>query len=36
MGSIDVPTDTTLALHIFTAFKGDYYALGDGVPQNER
>ena len=35
MGSIDAPTETRLALHIFTAFKGDYYELGDGVPRNE-
>jgi hypothetical protein len=35
-GAIDNPTGTKLALHIFTADKGDYYEIGDGVPQNER
>ncbi|MBP1850120.1 GFA family protein [Rhizobium halophytocola] len=33
MGAFDAPTGTTLALHIFVADKGDYYALADGVPQ---
>jgi len=36
MGAFDAPTDTRLALHIFTAEKGDYYEIGDGLPQNER
>lgn len=36
MGVFDNPTDTKLALHIFTADKGDYYDIGDGVPQNAR
>lgn len=35
-GAIDNPTGTTLALHIFTADKGDYYEIGDGLPQNLR
>lgn len=36
MGAFDTPTDTHLALHIFVAEKGDYYAIADGLPQNER
>lgn len=35
MGAFDTPTDTKLALHIFTAEKGDYYELSDGLPRNE-
>ena len=35
MGAFDLPTDTRLAKHIFTAYKGDYYEIGDGVPQEE-
>jgi hypothetical protein len=34
MGAFDQPTDTTLAMHIFTADKGDYYEIADGLPQN--
>jgi hypothetical protein len=34
MGAFDQPTGTHLALHIFTADKGDYYEIGDGLPQN--
>lgn len=34
MGSFESPTGTRLAKHIFTADKGDYYDLGDGLPQN--
>lgn len=34
MGAFDGPTGTRLALHIFTADKGDYYDIADGVPQN--
>ena len=34
MGAFDKPTDTTLKLHIFTADKGDYYEIGDGLPQH--
>ena len=34
MGAFDTPTDTRLALHIFVAEKGDYYDIGDGLPQN--
>lgn len=33
MGAFDAPTGTTLAKHIFVADKGDYYEIGDSVPQ---
>jgi len=33
MGTFDKPTGTHIEKHIFTADKGDYYELGDGVPQ---
>jgi hypothetical protein len=36
MGAFDAPTDTRLAKHIFTADKGDYYEIADGLPQHER
>lgn len=36
MGAFDGPTGTDLEMHIFTAEKGDYYAISDGVPQHER
>ena len=36
MGAFDGPTGTRLALHIFTAQKGDYYDIADGLPQNPR
>jgi len=36
MGAFDKPTGTHMAEHIFTAEKGDYYVLADGVPQFER
>ncbi len=36
MGALEKPTDTKLALHIFTADKGDYYDIADGLPQNEQ
>jgi hypothetical protein len=35
MGAFDLPTDTTLGLHIFVAEKGDYYEIMDGLPQNQ-
>ena len=35
MGTFDTPTDTHLAVHIFTADKGDYYDIADGVRQEE-
>lgn len=34
MGAFDLPTGTRLAHHIFTADKGDYYDIADGLPQN--
>lgn len=34
MGAFDEPTDAKLAMHIFTADKGDYYEIADGLPQN--
>ena len=34
-GSIDGPTGTILAGHIFVGFKGDYYELADGLPQRQ-
>ena len=34
MGAFDTPTHTKIGLHIFVADKGDYYEIGDGVPQN--
>ena len=36
MGAFDTPTNTRLAVHIFTADKGDYYDIADGVKQFER
>lgn len=33
LGSLDGPTGTTLAAHIFVDEKGDYYAIKDGLPQ---
>jgi hypothetical protein len=35
MGAFDKPTDTHLHIHIFTADKGDYYDITDGLPQNQ-
>ena len=34
MGAFDGPTGVRLARHIFTAEKGDYYDIADGLPQN--
>ncbi|PJF09187.1 GFA family protein [Pseudorhodobacter sp. MZDSW-24AT] len=34
MGAFDGPTGTQMHLHIFVADKGDYYEIGDGLPQN--
>lgn len=34
MGAFDGSTATHLAKHIFVAEKGDYYDIGDGLPQN--
>ena len=36
MGAFDKPTQTNLHMHIFTANKGDYYDIADGLPQNEQ
>ena len=36
MGAFDDPTGTRLHMHIFTAEKGDYYDIADGLPQHER
>lgn len=36
MGVFDGPTGTNLSMHIFVAEKGDYYAIKDGLPQNEQ
>lgn len=35
LGAVDGPTGLTLQKHIFTADKGDYYDIADGVPQSE-
>jgi hypothetical protein len=34
MGAFDGSTHTKLEKHIFVASKGDYYEIGDGLPQN--
>lgn len=36
MGAFDAPTGTQLEMHIFTADKGDYYEIADGLPQKPR
>jgi hypothetical protein len=36
MGAFDPPTRTRLAMHIFTADKGDYYDIADGLPQKQQ
>ncbi|XDA98601.1 GFA family protein [Sulfitobacter sp. LCG007] len=35
LGSVDGPTGQRLERHVFTAFKGDYYDIADGVRQEE-
>ena len=35
MGAFDGATGTRLRIHIFVADKGDYYDIGDGLPQNQ-
>lgn len=35
-GAFDKPTGLHLTKHIFCAEKGDYYTIGDGLPQFER
>ena len=34
LGSVDGPVGAKLEKHIFTAEKGDYYDIADGVPQS--
>ena len=34
-GSLDLPSGLTASHHIFVARKGDYYAINDGLPQQE-
>lgn len=34
-GSFDTPAGLTPGCHIFTADKGDYYAIDDGLPQHK-
>ena len=34
-GTLDGPTGITTVEHIYTAFKGDYYEIEDGVPCRE-
>lgn len=34
MGAFDEPTKTKVAIHVFVAEKGDYYAITDDLPQN--
>ena len=36
MGVFDDATGTSLSMHIFTAEKGDYHTIKDGLPQNRR
>jgi len=36
MGAFDRPTGTRADKHIFTADKGDYYEIADGLPQHRR
>lgn len=36
LGSLDAPTGLKLEKHIFTADKGDYYEICDGLPQKGR
>lgn len=36
LGAIDGATGVRLERHIYVAEKGDYYDIGDGLPQNER
>jgi hypothetical protein len=35
LGSLEGATGVKLERHIFVARKGDYYAIADGLPQNE-
>jgi hypothetical protein len=36
LGALDGPTGLRLERHIFTADKGDYYDITDGVPEEEQ
>jgi hypothetical protein len=36
MGAFDLPTKTRLKMHIYVADKGDYYEIGDDLPQNRQ
>lgn len=36
MGAFELPTETSLKMHIFVSEKGDYYDIEDGVPQHQR
>jgi hypothetical protein len=35
-GSMDAPTGLKLTSHIFVGDKGDYYEIGDGLPQYQK
>lgn len=35
LGAVDGPTGLHLTKHIFTASKGDYYDIADGLPQKD-
>ena len=35
-GTLDAPTGLAVKGHIFTADKGDYYDITDGLPQSEK
>lgn len=35
MGAFDTPTDTKIAVHVYTGEKGDYYDFGDDAPKFE-
>ncbi len=36
LGALKEPTGLKLESHIFVADKGDYYEIGDGLPQHEK
>ena len=35
LGSLEAPTGLRLGRHVWVDFKGDYYDIADGVPQEE-
>jgi hypothetical protein len=35
MGAFDLPTNTSLQIHVHVAEKGDYYEIADGLTQNQ-